>query len=193
MSQRRTQIFRIPTEICGADNKIPLTVLPGQEVFCSGDVVSLLKNGELITLNKSRYFLIEFDFYSRSELIADQCDALLAYGVVPVVAHPERYEALKENGQTAYRLKKKGCLLQLNCGSLFGAFGRSAANAAHGLLSESLADFIASDAHSPYMRTPYMADAHEMVSEMYSLDYAELLFRVNPGLLVRDREIKPAY
>ena len=172
---------------------IPVTVYPGQEVFCAGDMVSLLKSGEIITLNSSRYILVEFDFYSRSESILDQCDVLLSNGVIPVIAHPERYEALKESDQTAYRLKRKNCLLQINCGSLFGAFGRSAQNAAHGMLSDSLVDFIASDAHSPYVRTPYMADAHEMVSEMYSLEYADVLFRLNPEDLLQDKEIRPFY
>lgn len=176
-----------------ASEKIPITVYPGQEVFCAGNVVSLLENGSAITLNRTKYLLVEFDFYARSETILDQCDALIASGVVPVIAHPERYEALKENDQTVYRLKKRHCLLQINCGSLFGAFGRSARNIAHGLLEGSLADFIASDAHSPYVRTPYMADAHEMVSEMYSIDYAELLFRDNPEHLLQNKEIVAYY
>ena len=176
-----------------AKARIPLTVLPGQEVFCAGDVAGLLNAGEIITLNGSRYLLIEFDFYARSDTLVDECEALLAEGVVPVVAHPERYEAIREDEETAFRLKRRGCLLQLNAGSLFGDFGRSAQSAAHDLLSESLADFIASDAHSPYVRTPFIADAHEMVSEMYSLDYAELLFRENPALLVQDGDIKAFY
>ena len=172
---------------------VPVKVLPGQEVFCTGDVVSLLRSGDVITLNRSRYLLVEFDFYSHSESIIDQCEMLIAEGVVPVIAHPERYTAIKENDQTAYRLKKRGCLLQANSGSLFGAFGRSSQNAVHGLLSESLVDFIASDAHSPYVRTPFLADAHEMVCDMYSPDYADLLFRVNPEKLIEDREIKAFY
>ena len=175
------------------EKKIPLTVCPGQEVFCTGDILRLLESGEIITLNGSRYLLAEFDFYSRAESILDRCDMLLSAGVVPVVAHPERYEALKEDEDTAYRLKRRGCLLQLNSGSLFGDFGRSSERAAHGFLAEGLADFIASDAHSPYVRTPFMADVHEMVSDMYSLDYAELLFSENPGLLLRDKEIHPFY
>ena len=172
---------------------IPVTVLSGQEIFCAGGVLPRLRSGALITLNASRYVLIEFDFPARSEAIMDQCEELIAAGYVPVIAHPERYEALKEDEQIAYILKKMGCLLQLNKGSLFGAFGRGAQNTAHGFLSGGLADIVASDAHSPYMRTPFMADAHEMVSEFYSLDYAELLFRENPGLLIENKDIEVIY
>ena len=172
---------------------IPVTVFPGQEIFCAGGILSRLQNGTFITLNASRYVLIEFDFFARAEALTDQCEELIAAGYVPVIAHPERYEALKEDEQTGYILKKMGCLLQLNKGSLFGAFGRGAQNTAHGFLSGGLADIVASDAHSPYMRTPFMADAHEMVSEFYSLDYADLLFRENPGLLLENKEIEVIY
>ena len=170
--------------------RIPLTVCPGQEVFYAGDVVALLKRGAITTLNGSRYLLIEFNFSSSLNTILDACEVLSTIGIVPVVAHPERYEALQDNEDEVYHLKKRsGCLLQLNSGSLFGDFGRSAESAAHGMLAEGLADFIASDAHGPYVRTPFMADAHEMVSEMFSLDYADMLFRENPELLLQDKEI----
>ena len=175
------------------ESGVPIDVLPGQEVFCAGDMIKKRRTGEIVTLNGSRYMLIEFDFYARTQTILDHCDALRSDGVVPIVAHPERYEALKENEQTAFRLKRNGCLLQLNCGSLFGAFGRTAQRTAHGFLSENLADFIASDAHSPYIRTPFMADAHEMVCDMYDPAYADLLFRINPGAVLKDRAVKAYY
>ena len=169
--------------------RLDLRVLPGQEIYCDGDILPGLKSGRLIPLNGSRYVLTEFDFYASAEVISDRARSLLAEGWVPVIAHPERYAAVKEDAQNAYRLKRLGCLLQLNSGSLFGDFGNGARNAAHELLGEQLADVIASDAHSPYVRTPFMADAHEMVSELYSLDYADLLFRENPGRIIENKTV----
>ena len=58
-----------------------------------------------------------------------------------------------------------------------------------GMLDARLIDFIASDAHSPYRRTPYLADEHEFVSEACSEEYASLLFRINPEKVLRDRTI----
>ena len=167
---------------------IPLTVCPGHEVFCSDNVVRLYRGGKLMTLNRSRYLLIEFDFYSDVESMLAYCDDLSDQGVIPVIAHPERYEAIKEDLDAAFRLKRHGCLLQLNGGSLFGAFGRASREVAHDLIGEYAADFIASDAHSPYMRTPYLADAHEMVCELYSPDYADLLFDENPRRVLQNEE-----
>ena len=172
---------------------IPVTVHPGQELFCSGDIVKRVKQGEFITLNKSRYILVEFDFYSSIEPILEYCEELVSIGLVPVIAHPERFAAVKEDEQAAYRLKKRGCLLQVNAGSLFGAFGRTSENIAHDLMDAAAADFVASDAHSPYMRSPFIADAHEMISEMYSPDYAEMLLHDNPAMVLADKKIESLY
>ena len=168
---------------------IDLAVVPGQEVFAAGELVQRVKSGALITLNRSRYLLTEFDFYERSDFILETCDALLSEGIVPVIAHPERYDAVQSDEDLVISLRSLGCLFQLNKGSLFGAFGDAAQETAHKMLYDTYADFVASDAHSPYMRTPFLADGHEMVSEVYEPDYADLLFRENPALLLADKEI----
>ena len=86
-------------------------------------------------------------------------------------------------------MKDIGCLLQVNKGSLKGAFGHEARQASLFILGERLADFVASDGHSPYMRTPYLADAEEFISEEFSPDYARLLLEYNPDAVVEDRII----
>lgn len=170
---------------------VDVAVYRGQEVFAAGELAERVKSGELVTLNGSRYLLTEFDFYERSDYIFSTCSSLIAAGIVPVIAHPERYDAVQSDEDMAFSLREMGCLLQLNKGSMLGAFGKSAQDTAHRLLYETLADFVASDAHGPYVRTPFMADAHEMVSELYSPDYADYLFRENPALALANKEIYP--
>ncbi len=170
--------------------RLGVRVFRGQEVFAAGDLTALVKSGDVITLNGSRYLLTEFDFYGRSEHMFSTCESLLAEGIVPIVAHPERYAAVQSDEDAAFTLREMGCLLQLNRGSLFGAFGKKAEDTAHRLLYETQADFIASDAHSPYMRTPFLEDAHAMVSELYSPDYADYLLRENPALALEDKDIE---
>ena len=170
---------------------IGLTVCPGQEVFAFGNLEKKISDKEVISLNGSRYLLLEFDFEEQGDYLLDRCGELIQLGLTPVVAHPERYRALQEDMDVAYDLKEMGCLFQLNKGSLFGSFGEDARETAHRFLGETLADFIASDAHSPYVRTPYMADAHELISGEYSPDYADFLFSENPALLIADKEINP--
>lgn len=166
-----------------------IRVVSGQEIFATDEIARLLKEGKVITLNSSRYALIEFDFGEYSLAAYSMLESVIAEGYVPVVAHPERYGFVYEEEDAARRLKSMGCLLQVNKGSLKGSFGMKAKKTAYRLLDASLADFVASDAHGPYVRTPFLADAFEAVSAMYSDEYAKRLFVENPSLVLQNKEI----
>jgi len=171
------------------EKDIDIVLHPGQEIFCGDNFLNHLLEGKLITLNNTRYPLVEFDFYEHSASVYMKLKKLVAEGYVPVVAHPERYAFLREDETAAIKIRNMGCLLQINKGSIQGNFGRNAYNAARFLLDNSLVDFVASDAHSPYMRTPFLAEAFEFVAETYSFDYAALLFSENTLAVIENRDI----
>ncbi len=168
---------------------VPVRIFPGQEIFAYGDFLQQMKNGQLITLNNSVYPLIEFDFYEHPKTVFPKLEQLLAEGYIPIVAHPERYEFVQYDEEAAEYIKEIGCMIQLNKGSVTGKFGRSAQATAHRILERRFADFVASDAHSPYMRTPRLEKAHEMIGEIYSYDYAQLLLCENPMKVIRNQKI----
>ncbi len=172
-----------------AELNIPLKIYPGQEIFCGEDVSQLLKSGKLLTVNGSRYALVEFDFGERFENACLKLEQIIAEGYIPIVAHPERYGFVQENFDAPYQIKNMGCLLQLNKGSVKGGFGRGAYLAAKNMLDTELADFVASDGHGPFMRTPILSDVHEIISENYSADYADLLFKINPKRVLKNKMI----
>ena len=171
------------------ENYIDVQIFCGQEIFCTSFAVDLLKSGKVITLNNSRYPLLEFDFYEYSDSVYSKLEKIISEGYVPIVAHPERYAFVAEEEDAALRLKKLGCVLQINKGSLTGYFGESAFYTSRRLIEERLADVIASDSHSPYVRTTNMENTHELVSELYSPNYADILLDINPKRILQDREI----
>ncbi len=168
---------------------IPLRIHPGCEIFAAGDFVNLLKSGKLLTLNNSDYALVEFDFFEHPASVFMKLEQLLSEGFVPVVAHPERYAFVEEDEDSVNILKNMGCLLQCNKGSITGRFGASAKLIAHEMLVRGQVDFIASDAHGSRMRTPSLTDAYQMVSELYSKGYADLLFDINPRKILNNQKI----
>lgn len=172
-----------------AENYIDVQIFCGQEIFCTSQAVDYLKSGKVITLNNSKYPLLEFDFYEYSDSVYSKLNQIISEGYIPVVAHPERYAFVAEDEDAAIKLKQMGCVLQVNKGSLTGKFGESAFYAARRIIEERLADVIASDAHSPYVRTTNMIHVHEMISEEYSSDYADILFDINPKRILQNREI----
>ncbi len=169
---------------------IPLKIFPGHEIFAYGDFLQQLKKGLLITLNNSVYPLIEFDFYEHPRTVFSKLEQLLAEGYIPIIAHPERYEFVQYDEEAAGYIKEIGCLIQLNKGSITGKFGRTAQSSAHSILERQLADFVASDAHSPYVRTPRLENTHEMIGELYSYDYAQLLLCENPIKVIKNQRIQ---
>ena len=123
----------------------------------SGSDVFEVKYFEPYTLNKSRYILIEFSFNSTTEEDVNAwCDYLISYGLVPIIAHPERYEFVKNDISVIERLSDKGCLFQVNCGSVVGIFGEREANIVLKMLYAGFVDFIGSDAHDLRWRTTDM-------------------------------------
>ncbi len=170
--------------------KIPLKIFPGHEIYAAGNFVELIKRKKLLTLNNSDYPLVEFSFTEHSDSVYAKLQMLVAEGFTPIVAHPERYAFVSEDDFAPFRLKAMGCLLQINKGSLKGSFGRNAYIASHNIISQDLADFVASDAHSPYMRTPYLADVYEIISEIHSEEYADLLLLKNPVKVLQNKKIK---
>lgn len=170
-----------------SEKGIDLRILPGQEIYCGDHAVEKLKNGQLITLNNSRYPLIEFNFYQNASFLYDQIWELSKEGYVPIVAHPERYAFVQENPDSVSRIKSLGALIQINKGSLRGNFGRTAYKCSDYIISHRLADFIASDAHSPFSRTPYLESVYEIIAENYSFDYADFLLKDNPRCVIDDK------
>ncbi len=170
--------------------KIPLEIYPGHEIFAAEDFVEQIKKRKLLTLCDSDYPLVEFGFRERSESVYEKLQLLVAEGFTPIIAHPERYAFVAEDRSAPLRLKKIGCLLQLNKGSLKNKFGDNAYAISQSIIRHEVADFVASDAHSPYMRTPYLADAHEIISELHSPQYANLILSINPEKVLKNEKIK---
>ena len=171
------------------EEKIPLKLMPGHEIFAANDFIDLIKKKRLLTLCNSDYPLIEFALNERSESIYEKLERITAEGLIPIIAHPERYAFIAADPAAPLRLKKMGCLLQINKGSLKKKFGKNAYTISRTLIEREYADFVASDAHSPYIRTPYLADAYEIICELRSSRYAELLLKTNPEKIIRNEKI----
>lgn len=172
-----------------SENNINIGLYCGQEIFCTDKTPELLQQGKLITLNNTRYPLIEFDFLENSDFVFETAEKLISLGYVPVIAHPERYAFISEEYDAAARLKSLGCAFQVNKDSFTGSLGRNAQKAAHVLLDDEYIDLIASDAHGSYGRDTNLSEAFDYISDAHSIDYAEALLETNPTLLLQNKEL----
>lgn len=161
----------------------------GMEVFSTEDLPELIVNHKIMPLNQSRYILMEFAFDEDPEFADSILKRVEEVGARPVIAHAERYEFIQDYPQIAYRWFRKGYVIQANKGSFLGRFGGGPKRAADSLLRHNLISVIASDAHSPLQRTPYMMDVYEELSREYSENHLDVLFQYNPARICDNREI----
>lgn len=172
-----------------AEAKIPLKVVAGMEIFGTDEAPQLLREGKLMGLNGSRYPLLEFPFVDYAAEATDILEEILADGMRPVVAHPERYDYVQQNPSLLNLWVEMGCLLQINRGSLLGRFGRREQLLSEVLVMRGFAFAVASDAHSPRYRTTWMQDVQEYLSREISPQAAWALLERNPMALVNNEDV----
>lgn len=168
---------------------IPLRLYSGMEIFGRPDTAALLRDGRLLTVNGSRYPLIEFAFDTDGDEETAVLHSVLQAGYIPLVAHPERYRCIQEDPEQVNLWARMGCRFQVNRGSLLGRFGPEAMEVAWALTARGFATVVASDAHSASMRTPWMADVRQLLREEFPSGAARCLLRDNPRRILNNEDL----
>jgi len=129
--------------------EIDLNIYGGAEVLVTDDIF-FMNNLEKLTLNNSRYLLIEFEFKKdlSSNRILSYIDEIKNQGIVPVIAHPERYYFFQKNYDLLNHIAECGAILQVNATSFLDDSYPAELKLASALVSQKVASVIASDAHS---------------------------------------------
>lgn len=145
---------------------------------------------EITHINQTQYILIEFFFDVSSKEVLTAIDTVLSYHLIPIIAHPERYECMQISLNLAKDCVNKGALLQMNKGSLFRQYGRYAKETVHDMLEHHLISFIGSDAHNLTHRNPLMYDDYCFIKDYYGDDYALEIFKTNPKNMLENKDIR---
>ncbi len=160
----------------------------GAEIYCGEGLEQMLTDGGIITLAGSRYVLCEFATQGHFSNMRHSVELLTNAGYIPVIAHTERYACLQYSPERVVELKRLGCKLQINTETVLGKNSMEALRLGRFILSNALADVVASDAHNTYNRSPDMSAANAEICLNYSPDYAEILFEINPQKILLNEE-----
>mgnify|MGYP000533647182 CR=1 len=106
----------------------------------------LLEKDDILTL-KDNFILVEMSYFSAPINLYEILFEIQLKGYKPVLAHPERYNFYHNNFNNYYKLKKAGCLFQLNLLSLTEQYGKGVQKTSEKLLKENLYDFVGTDTH----------------------------------------------
>ncbi len=169
---------------------IDLAVVAGAEMVLIPALPQQIDAGEAVTLNRSRYLLLEFLNNRLPPRLDEALFQVQVRGLVPILAHPERNPELQRRPGDLRRLVERGALVQITAASLEGRFGPAAEGAARRFLAENLVHVIASDAHSAEDRPPRLGPAHELAAAIVGPDRARALVADNPAAILADVPLK---
>lgn len=161
----------------------------GHEIFFESEAPALMAAGQILTINDSRYCLLEFHAGSLRSQIVTGVSEMLCAGFRPIIAHVERYDAFLRDPSLADEVLDMGALLQLNAGSVMNGHGWAVSRFCKRLLKERKAHFIATDAHDPQKRPPLLRECFRKVCKRYGPEYAADLFYNNARAVAGDKEI----
>lgn len=160
-----------------AERQYDLRLALGNELRYADNCVEWLREGLCRTLNGTRYVLVDFGEDEPLRNIIKGLNRLLSAGYKPILAHAERYNAMR--GDELRHLRADGVRVQLDAASITGGFGLACKRRARRFLAGDLVDLISSDAHDTHRRTPLLSEAREWVEHRISESYAEALFYRN--------------
>ncbi len=135
---------KVKTELPDLHKKVNLK--SASEYLMDDNFVKLFQSEKLLTL-KDNYVLVEMSYLNPPINLYDIIFELQVEGYIPVLAHPERYTFYHNNFKEYEKLKKAGCLLQMNLLSSVGYYGKAVAEIADKLLGNTMIDFTGSDIH----------------------------------------------
>lgn len=112
-------------------------------------------------------------------------------GLVPVVAHPERYGGVGPEMGVVAEWRRQGAYLQVSHGSLLGRYGERARRRAFRLIERGWADYLSTDFHGRPELELYLDEAREVLEELDGAEQFSILTATNPERLLDDREPLP--
>ena len=127
---------------------LPIKLYLGQEIYFTHkeNILQMLKEGKLLTLNNSNRVLLEFSFHREPEDLLDIIYNFNVNGYQVIIAHVERYEWMTYPKVVA--LRSEGALIQINSDSILGYTSWKEKRFVRKLLKNNLVDYVASDTHS---------------------------------------------
>lgn len=131
-----------------AEAGIAVEILPGAENYIFPDMAKWVRAGKLLTLgNTGKYILVELPMSEIPHYTEHVLFELQVEGLIPILAHPERYGELFREPERLIDWANKGILFQLDLRSLGGRYGPQPKQLAERMLSSDLIHFVGSDAH----------------------------------------------
>ena len=169
--------------------EINFSLFPGNEIQIDDMTLNELNEGNIVSLNSSRYVLSELPMITMPHYASGVFYEMRLNRYVPIIAHSERYLYIQKDLNILINYIKSGCLVQMNLSSLRGSDSEIAIE----MLSRNMVHFVATDSHSNTWRN---ADVREELAILKDTVGEEKFYEIttwNPQRVVDNEPISTRY
>ena len=168
-----------------------LSLALGMENHLDAELPAEIEAGRALTMNGTRYILIEMPFFGRPDFIEPALDEVMEMGLIPVLAHPERIEAFQNDPDMLKGFIERGMLSQITAGSVIGYWGEEVKRLTLALLGGKMAHVMASDTHHPDgKRSPRLGIGIEAAARIVGMEAAKAMVTDTPRAILNDEPVE---
>lgn len=167
--QRRQYSFELLKQAVATTN-MQFHFKLGAEVYFSPELADL--DLHELCLEGTDYLLIEFSTRHRPYFLTETLQSIQAQGIIPLIAHVERYPYIMDDLTSLYDLVDMGVYIQSNAGALIQNPKRILK-----LIRWNLVHVLSTDSHSIDKRPPNLAEGIQIVRDALGDEIAESLIR----------------
>ena len=163
-------------------------VYPGHETSWHEELPDRIRSGQARRLAGSSYVLCEFSLSAPYNEIVRGLRSISETGCTPVLAHFERYAALRQEDRVS-DIKRLGIVMQMNYEVLAGG-GLFDANQkwCRQQVLRGITDLLGTDMHRTDFRPPDTTEAVKWLKKKLSYDHFDVLTRRNALHIIRNEE-----
>lgn len=166
-----------------------LQIILGNELFYSQDLIEALKNGDALTIDGTRYILVEFLQSASFREIREGLNHCICAGYIPILAHVERYRCLIKEPNLVGHLINLGVYMQLNFSCIIKRITNPRNNFCRKLFKNEWVHFLGTDAHGAEDRAPLAREAATFLEKKYGEETMRQLLWENPMTMLEDRHL----
>ncbi len=159
-------------------------LLRGAEVMLDRPLTATAATNLAFRLGRGPVMLVEFPRMVAYEAVWHALRNVVDRGVVPLLAHPERYACCSP--QAVARWREAGSLMQVDATTVLQPSRRG--DRARQLLAHGLADVVAADNHGDDRSVATLRDA---LANAGAPEVGDLLTRINPAAILEGKAITP--
>ncbi|MDF2943534.1 MAG: Protein-tyrosine-phosphatase [Herbinix sp.] len=163
-------------------------IILGNELFYSAGIIEALRTGEALTIDGTRYILVEFEPGATFREIRDGLNHCIYSGYIPILAHVERYQCLKKDYELVGNLVKLGVYIQVNIYSILSRHNTTR-KLCRKLLKKDWVHFLGTDSHGMYGRAPRAEEATTYLTRRYGQNKLRQLLWENPMTMLENKHL----